>query len=64
MSARNLRAALRHRLGRDRAIERLLREHSAGGLLRVFHAQELADAGDGPGRAAASPRASPRRKRA
>lgn len=33
-------------------IERLLRETPAEGLLRFFSAQELADAGDGPGRAA------------
>jgi phosphopantetheine--protein transferase-like protein len=33
-------------------VERLLREHDLDGLLRFFSAQELADAGDGPGRAA------------
>ena len=33
-------------------IERLLRETPAEGLLRFFSARELADAGDGPGRAA------------
>ena len=33
-------------------IERLLRETPAEDLLKIFSAQELADAGDGPGRAA------------
>jgi len=33
-------------------IERLLAEHDREGLLRFFTAQEIADAGDGPGRAA------------
>jgi KDO2-lipid IV(A) lauroyltransferase len=33
-------------------VERLLRENSAQDLLRFFTPQELADAGDGPGRAA------------
>src|SRR5699024_9211271 len=33
-------------------IQRLLAEHTGEDLLRFFTAQELADAGDGPGRAA------------
>jgi hypothetical protein len=45
-------------------IERLLRETPAGDLRKLFSAQELADAGEGAGRAASLSAVSPPRRRA